>query len=51
MVNTPGSARGALECLDAILDVVPHALALLEGDAHAPEVAHPTPDGPAPGSQ
>lgn len=29
VVNLPGSTAGALECLDAILDVLPHALALL----------------------
>ena len=27
--NTPGSAAGAVECLSAVLDVLPHALALL----------------------
>jgi molybdenum cofactor synthesis domain-containing protein len=29
IVNTPGSPKGAVECLSAILDVVPHALDLL----------------------
>lgn len=29
--NLPGSSSGALECLEAILDVVPHALDLLAG--------------------
>ncbi|HVL27068.1 MAG TPA: MogA/MoaB family molybdenum cofactor biosynthesis protein [Acidimicrobiales bacterium] len=29
VVNTPGSTVGAVECLDAVLDVLPHALALL----------------------
>ena len=29
VVNTPGSTAGAVECLDALLDVLPHALALL----------------------
>jgi molybdopterin adenylyltransferase len=29
VVNTPGSQAGAVECLDAVLDVLPHALALL----------------------
>jgi molybdopterin adenylyltransferase len=29
--NLPGSTSGALECLEAILDVVPHALDLLAG--------------------
>lgn len=31
VLNTPGSPKGAVECLDAVLDVLPHALALLEG--------------------
>jgi molybdopterin adenylyltransferase len=29
VLNTPGSATGAVECLEAVLDVLPHALALL----------------------
>lgn len=29
VLNLPGSTTGALECLDAVLDVVPHALDLL----------------------
>ncbi|HTT59490.1 MAG TPA: MogA/MoaB family molybdenum cofactor biosynthesis protein [Acidimicrobiales bacterium] len=29
ILNCPGSPRGALECLDAVLDVVAHALELL----------------------
>ena len=32
VLNTPGSTTGAVECLDAVLDVVPHALALLAGE-------------------
>jgi molybdopterin adenylyltransferase len=32
VVNLPGSTKGSLECLEAVLDVVPHALALLRGD-------------------
>ena len=31
VLNTPGSSRGAVETLDAVLDVVPHALDLLAG--------------------
>jgi molybdenum cofactor synthesis domain-containing protein len=31
VLNTPGSPAGAVECLDAVLEVVPHALALLTG--------------------
>jgi molybdopterin adenylyltransferase len=29
ILNTPGSPRGAAECLTAVIDVVPHALDLL----------------------
>jgi molybdopterin adenylyltransferase len=32
VLNTPGSPGGAVECLEAVLDVVPHALALLAGE-------------------
>lgn len=35
IVNTPGSPAGAVECIEAILDVVPHALALLAGEPTA----------------
>lgn len=38
VLNTPGSHAGAVECLDAVLDVLPHAVALL---ADRP-TAHPT---------
>ncbi len=31
VLNTPGSTAGAVECLEAVLDVVPHALRLLAG--------------------
>jgi molybdenum cofactor synthesis domain-containing protein len=31
VLNLPGSASGSRECLAAVLDVVPHALDLLEG--------------------
>ena len=31
IVNTPGSASGAVEALEVILPVVPHALDLLAG--------------------
>jgi molybdenum cofactor synthesis domain-containing protein len=33
ILNTPGSPSGAVECLQAVIDVVPHALALLAGDS------------------
>jgi molybdopterin adenylyltransferase len=29
VLNTPGSPAGAVECLGAVIDVIPHALALL----------------------
>lgn len=33
VLNTPGSPKGSVECLDAVLDVIPHALELLD-DGH-----------------
>ena len=38
LLNTPGSTSGAAEMLDAVLDVVPHALDLLGGASGG----HPT---------
>jgi molybdopterin adenylyltransferase len=32
VLNTPGSIAGAVECLGAVIDVVPHAIGLLGGD-------------------
>ena len=32
VLNVPGSPKGAVECLEAVLDVVPHAITLLVGD-------------------
>jgi len=31
VLNLPGSPKGAIESLDAVLDVLPHALELLAG--------------------
>lgn len=31
VLNTPGSTSGSIECLEAVLDVVPHALELMAG--------------------
>ena len=31
VLNLPGSPKGVVECLDAVLDIVPHALDLLAG--------------------
>ena len=44
VVNTPGSTRGARESLDAILGLLPHALALLADEAgqHPPEIGGST---------
>lgn len=33
IVNLPGSPRGAVECLEAIASVLPHAVATLRGEA------------------
>jgi molybdenum cofactor synthesis domain-containing protein len=33
VLNTPGSPAGAVECLNAVIDVLPHALALLAGES------------------
>lgn len=32
VVNTPGSPRGCVECLGAVLDMIPHALSLMIGE-------------------
>ncbi|MDE0194505.1 MAG: MogA/MoaB family molybdenum cofactor biosynthesis protein [bacterium] len=32
ILNAPGSPRGAVECTEAVLDVVPHALRLLSNE-------------------
>jgi molybdopterin adenylyltransferase len=32
IVNLPGSVKGAVECFEAIADVLPHAMKLLAGD-------------------
>jgi molybdopterin adenylyltransferase len=32
VLNLPGSPAGAIECLDAVHDVLPHALSLLAGE-------------------
>ena len=44
ILNCPGSPRGAIECLEAVLDVVAHALALLSDDTspHPPETGGST---------
>jgi molybdopterin adenylyltransferase len=42
VLNTPGSPAGAVECLGAVLDVLPHALELMAG-----ATGHHPPAGPA----
>lgn len=32
ILNLPGSPKGAVECLEAVIDILPHALKLLVGD-------------------
>ena len=32
IVNTPGSPKGCVECLGAVLDMLPHALSLMTGE-------------------
>ena len=32
IVNLPGSTKGAVECFEAVADVIPHALRLLSGE-------------------
>lgn len=35
VLNTPGSTKGTVECFEAVADVLPHALALLNGTSRA----------------
>ena len=32
VINLPGSPKGAVECLGAVLDLLPHALSILAGE-------------------
>ena len=32
ILNTPGSPKGCVECLGAVIDVIPHALSLITGE-------------------
>lgn len=32
IINVPGSTKGAVESIEAVLDIIPHALDLLAGD-------------------
>ena len=33
VVNLPGSPKGAVECLEFVVDAIPHAIELLKGDS------------------
>lgn len=44
IVDLPGSPRGAVESLSAVLDLLPHALDLLAGDTRRHPVGHGDPD-------
>jgi molybdenum cofactor synthesis domain-containing protein len=44
IVNLPGSPRGAVECLEAVLPALPHAVDLLSGSSDA-EAGHRRPRG------
>ena len=43
VLNTPGSSKGCIECLEAVIDVVPHAVRLLVDNTDP----HPSGEGPA----
>jgi len=45
IVNTPGSSKGCVETIDAVIDVLPHAVRLLVDNADP----HPSADAPSPG--
>jgi molybdopterin adenylyltransferase len=32
VLNTPGSPKGCVECLEAVIDVLPHAVSLMTGE-------------------
>lgn len=49
VLNLPGSRRGAIESLEAVVPILPHALELLAGrTTHAPPGAPPRPDDEEP---
>lgn len=45
VLNTPGSSKGCVECLEAVVDVVPHAVRLLVDNADP----HPSGEGSSTG--
>lgn len=49
VVNTPGSRKGAVESLDAVLELLPHAVQLLGGDTRVHPAGHGSEGEPASG--
>lgn len=47
VVNTPGSRKGAVESLDAVLELLPHAVQLLGGDTRIHPAGHGSEGEPA----
>jgi molybdopterin adenylyltransferase len=45
IVNTPGSSKGCVETIDAVLDVLPHAVRLLVDNADPHPGTDPSPAG------
>ncbi|MCW5755564.1 MAG: MogA/MoaB family molybdenum cofactor biosynthesis protein [Phycisphaeraceae bacterium] len=45
IINLPGSPHGAVESLNALLDILPHAIAILRGGDHPPSCDNPDPTG------
>lgn len=41
IINLPGSPRGAVEILEALADVLPHALGVLQGQDNHPDIRMP----------
>lgn len=48
IITLPGSQRGAVETLQGLTDVIPHALEMIRGGKHAGDFCNPP---PAPGDQ
>lgn len=46
VLNLPGSPTGAVECLEAVLDVLPHAVGLAASDAELGRHEHAAEGGP-----
>lgn len=51
ILNVPGNPAAAVQSLDAVMHMVPHALALLAGDTHHPDAPVGGPQGTKPEAQ